>query len=131
MHNNNFMDNEMSLGEKEILCKIINESDHLPYRIISQEGSDGYLYEVYDIPQEEVVKNIYQCYPFTDIPQNNGECFCLHARELFNMEDAKIIRYHNRNIPVSADFLRTGGTCLDWLPPIDCALIQEKDKEEK
>lgn len=110
-----FSVNEMSQSEKEILCDVISESDALPYEITLQTGSDDYQYEVYDIPESDICNVVRECYPFLDAPEDTDEILCVHEREFFSLCEAKIIRYRNRNIPVSKFFLQSGGTCIDWI----------------
>lgn len=108
--------NAMSKSEKKILKILIKPSAKMEFPIKEETGADGIKYSVYQIPKEKIQEVVEQLNPFVTIPEKP---YCLHEKRFFSTNEAKVIRYSDRNIPVSPDFLNTGGMCVDWIDADD------------
>ena len=111
-----FLDDEMSPGEKRILCTLVEKSEPLPYPLKTLEMAKGPAEQVYDIPEEDKAALLPTLYPFTPCPDLDDEIFDLHEETLFRFREAQVIRYRDRNLLVSPHYAHSGGMTVDFLP---------------
>ena len=119
-----FQDDEMSPGEKRILCTLVEKSDPLPYPLKTLEMAKGPAEQVYDIPEEDKDRVFEEIYPFVPCPDLDDEIFDLHEETLFRFREAQVIRYRERNLLVSPHYAHGGGMTVDFLPKENAAQKQ-------
>ena len=116
-----FQDDEMSPGEKRILCALVEKSEPLPYPLKTLEMAKGPAEQVYDIPEEDKARVFEEIYPFTPCPDLDDELFDLHEEKLFRFREARVIRCRDRNLLVSPHYAHSGGMTVDFMPKENAA----------
>lgn len=115
----------MSTPEKEILCKIVDESPLLEYKLKTLEMPEDYDDElVYDIPDEDKEKVFKEIYPFACAPEMEDVRLDLHSGKKFKVKDYLVIRSRNRNFIVSPYYNEAGGMVVDWITLDEPSLIE-------
>ena len=110
----------MSTPEKEILCKIVDESPLLEYKLKTLEMPEDYDDElVYEIPEDKKEEVFKELWPFGDCPAMDEVFFDIHEGEPFIVKDYKVIRSRNRNFIVSPYFSKSGGMVVDFVRDIE------------
>ena len=115
----------MSIGEKQMLCMMVDAAPELPYPLKPLKMAYGPDEEVYDIPEDAKPGILDDLYPFCPCPAPDSEVFDLHEQRLFKFRDAQVIRHNGRNLVVSPFYAHSGGMVVDFLPP-ECAEAEEQ-----
>ena len=110
----------MSVGEKQMLCMMVDAAPELPYPLKPLKMAYGPDEQVYDIPEEDKSKVFEEVWPFQPCPALDDERFDLHEQRLFKFRDAQVIRYNGRNLIVSPYYAHSGGMAVDFMPA-ECA----------
>lgn len=108
---------ELSIPEKDILSKMLHESEPLPYELVEMETSIGTKENLYSIPQDEKEELLKDLWPFTATPKMSERMFDIHEGKTFIFKDVQIMRWKNWNIIVSPYYLQSGGTLIDFVNP--------------
>ena len=87
-----------------------------PYAIRAITTDNGHVAMVYDLPHDALISNIQRLWPFDNVPDETTLLIDLHSHMKMRLCDMKMIRWHRRNIPVSGDYLHTGGMTIDFIP---------------
>ena len=115
----------MSIGEKQMLCMMVDAAPELPYPLKPLKMAYGPDELMYDLPEDAKPGILDDLYPFCPAPRPDSEVFDLHEQRLFKFRDAQIIRYKGRNLIVSPFYAHSGGMVVDFLPP-ECAEAEEQ-----
>ncbi len=115
----------MSVGEKQMLCMMVDAAPELPYPLKPLKMAYGPDEEVYDIPEDAKPGILDDLYPFCPAPAPDSEVFDLHEQRLFKFRDAQVIRHNGRNLVVSPFYSHSGGMVVDFMPP-ECAEAEEQ-----
>lgn len=81
--------------------------------------ADGKEIEVYDVPEEKKGIILDELYPFSPAPCLEDVRYDLHEHRNFKVRDFMVIREDDSNFAVSPYYLKSGGTVLDWVEPVD------------
>lgn len=110
-------DRVWSPGEKGLLCKYFDESPMLEYPLREITVGNGTKEYMYDIPREDTKKVLSTiCSEFVDMLFSGEELMDVHNLKTVDPNDIKIIRYEERNIPVSPYYESDGGMLIDIIP---------------
>lgn len=113
-----FKSSEMSINEKDCMIKLATKYKQLrrklDYPMKTLQVFDHDDEDVYDIPEDRLMKELKDCWPFDcmDI-RPDKEFFDIHSKEMVKMSQLSIIRSHGVNIIVSPHYSQSGGTVMD------------------
>lgn len=103
-----------SSAEKEIYMMLKKEPmPELPYELKvhhTEEFGDEHYYE---IPEEDKEKVFNELWPFMEKPSFNGKVFDIHEEKETLVKNYMVIRFNERNMIVTENYFKSGGTCLD------------------
>ena len=102
--------------ERDMITQIMGLLPKLEFATHRRRKSDGVMVDVYDIPSDRKAELLDELYPFAQSPSMDDTLFDLHEGRSFKVSDFMVVREDNSNFAVSAYYLHSGGTILDWLP---------------
>ena len=107
----------MSIGEKQMLCMMVDAGPELPYPLKPLKMAYGPDELVYDLPEEAKPGILHDLYPFCPCPALDDLRFDIHEQKCFVFRDAQVIRHKGRNLIVSPFYAHSGGMAVDFMPP--------------
>lgn len=106
---------EWSRPEKEMIVKLIDPSPRLELGIVVRKNAKGGEESLYE---GATVDDLKKCWPFIgNKPRAKDKFVDIHSKTEFEFKDARILRYHHRNVLVAPLYLEEGGTILDFCNP--------------
>lgn len=106
---------EMSIQEKDVICRMTEETDQLEYPLKELQMAYGKPEQVYEIPEKDKEKVLKDLWPFAGCPAIDETLYDIHEDATFVFRDAQVIRCRGRNIIVSPYYQKTGGMIVDFV----------------
>ena len=125
-----FSQTEMSINEKDFMCRLMQKSPQLEYPLsrLETKAHDDEL--VYDIPEDKLMDEINRCWPFDGEAIKKDTLFIdVHSDMDVHGSELRIIRSHDRNMVVSPHFSESGGMAIDLVPPDSDGIYQAVIKQ--